>query len=132
VLDCLAKDNYDAAVDLFALAGIYARFDAERVADKSAGQARTVLIMNTFAGLSEEKKAKFNTALKRITGTQEVLGKLCGQIGKVGMPSYYPGYMVLHGIKAFTGNPHDGALIKDFDATGAWKNLQSAYLHCPA
>jgi hypothetical protein len=48
------------------------------------------------------------------------------------MPDYYPRYMVLHGIRAFSGNPHEGALVKDFDAPGVWKNLQSAYFHCPA
>jgi hypothetical protein len=47
------------------------------------------------------------------------------------MPNYYS-YMVLHGIKAFTGNPHEGALLKDFDAPKVWTNLQAAYLHCPA
>ncbi|MGE5468260.1 MAG: hypothetical protein ACM3Y9_12625 [Ignavibacteria bacterium] len=132
VLDCLARDNYESAAELFALAGIYGRFDAERVADKTAGQAKTVLIMNAFAAVSDEKKSRFNAALGRITGSPEVLGRLCRQVAAVGMPDYYPSYMILHGIRAFTGNPHEGAIVKDFDASGVWKNLQSAYLHCPA
>lgn len=132
VLDCLTKDNYETAAELFALAGIYARFDAERVADKTAGQAKTVLIMNTFANASEEKKAKLNAALGRIANARDVLGRVCRQVELIGMPDYYPRYMILHGIKAFTGNSSDGAIVKDFNSSAAWKNLQSAYLHCPS
>ncbi len=132
VADCLAKDEYESAAKLFALAGIYARFDAERVTDKTAGQARTVLIMNTLSNVPEEKKNKLNASLSRITKTPELLSALCEEVAQVGMPDYYPKYMILHGIKAFTGNPHDGALVANFDATGTWKGLQSTYLHCPS
>lgn len=132
VVECLAEDNYEFSARLFALAGIYARFDAERITDKSAGQAKTVLIMNTFSKVPEDKKAKLNASLTHITQDPEILGKLCGEVREIGMPSYYPSYMILHGIKAFNGNPHEGALIKDFDSSGVWKNLQSGYLHCPS
>jgi len=47
------------------------------------------------------------------------------------MPDYYPSYMILHGIKAFEGNPHDGALLKDFDSQKVWTNLLTKFLHCP-
>jgi hypothetical protein len=131
VTECITQDNYDFAASLFALAGIYGRFDVERVTDKSAGQAKTVLVMSTFATVPQDKKTKFNEALNRIAKNSESLGKLCGEVRKVGMPNYYPSYMILHGIKAFTGNPHDGALLKDFDSQKNWVNLQTAYLHCP-
>lgn len=132
VADCIHQDKYDLAAGLFALAGIYGRFDAERVTDKSAGQARTVLIMNTFANESQDQKSKFSEVFSRLTKTPELLGKLCADIQKVGMPDYYPSYMILHGIQAFTGNPHEGALRRDFDAPQAWERLQTTYLHCPA
>ena len=132
VVDCISQDKYDLGAGLFALAGIYGRFDAERVSDKTAGQAKTVLIMNTFANESQEKKLRLNDVFTHLTKTPELLGKLCVDIQKVGMPNYYPSYMILHGIKAFTGNPHEGALLKDFDAPNVWTNLQTAYLHCPA
>ena len=132
VAECVTRDNYDFAAALFALAGMYASFDAERVSDRSAGQAKTVLVMNTFANLPEDKKTKFNATLNRIAKSPEFLGKLCGDVRKVGKPDYYPKYMILHGMNAFTGNPNDGALLKDFDSQKAWMNLQAAYLHCPA
>ncbi len=106
VMECLSKDNYEYSAKLFALAGIYARFDAERIADKSAGQAKTVLIMNTFSNITEEKKKKFTESFNLITKTPELLRKLCDEVKQVGIPNYYPSYMILHGMKAFTGNPH--------------------------
>lgn len=132
VVECLGKDDYESSAKLFALAGIFARFDAERITDKSAGQAKTVLIMNTFSNLSADKKTRFNEALNHIAKTPELLGKLCEEVKQIGMPNYYPSYMILHGIKAFTGNPNEGALVKDLDSSAAWKNLQSGYLHCPS
>lgn len=130
VTECIARDNYGFAAGLFALAGIYGSFDAERVADPSAGQAKTVLVMNTFANVPQDKKTKFNEMLNRIAKNPEALAKLCGEVRKVGMPNYYPSYMILHGIKAFTGNPNDGALLRDFDPQKVWANLQATYLHC--
>ena len=131
VSDCMQQDKYERATGLFALAGIYGRFDAKRVADKSAGQAAIVLIMNTFANTPEDKKSKFQEQFTRITKTPELLAKLCSDIQKLGRPDYYPSYMILHGIGAFTGNPHEGALLKDFDAPKVWTELQKNYLHCP-
>ncbi len=131
VADCIAQDNYDFAAALFALAGMFASFDAQRVSDKSAGQAKTVLVMNTFASLPQDKKIKFNETLNRIANNPESLGRLCREIRMVGKPGYYPRYMILHGMGAFTGDPNDGALLKDFDPQKAWANLQAAYLHCP-
>ena len=130
--DCIAKDDYDLAIGLFTLAGIYARFDAERITDKSAGQAKTVLIMNTFSSVPQDKKTRFSETAARLTKNPDILGALCGKVQKIGMPNYYPSYMILHGIKAFTGNPNDGALVKGFDSAKVWITLQTEYLHCPA
>jgi hypothetical protein len=132
VSECVAQDKYDLAAGLFMLAGIYARFDAERITDKTAGQAGTVLIMNTFSTLPSDKKTKFGEAVQRIAKTPELLRTQCGEVQKIGVPNYYPSYMILQGIKAFTGNPNEGPLVKDFDTSGVWTTLQTSYLHCPS
>jgi hypothetical protein len=132
ISECIAQDKYDLAASLFMLAGIYSMFDAERLTDKTAGQAGIALAIITSSPLSQEKKGKFGEAIQRIVKGPEILRRQCGEIQKIGMPNYYPNYMILHGIKAFTGNPHDGALVSDFDAPGTWKNLQTIFLHCPS
>src|SRR6266516_6950910 len=131
VSDCISQEKYDLAAGLFMLAGIYSRFDAERLTDKTAAQAGTALIMNTFSTLSQDKRTKLGESVGRIAKSPELLRTRCSEVQKVGAPNYYPSYMILHGMRAFAGNPHEGALVKDFDASGVWKNIKASYLHCP-
>jgi hypothetical protein len=130
--ECVGQDKYESAVGLYALAGVYAYFDAGRITDKTAGQARTALIMNTFSTIPQDKKTKFLEIQKQFASNPESLKNLCGSIRKVGAPNYYPNYMILHGIKAFTGNPHDGALVENFDSSATWEKVLSDFLHCPS
>lgn len=127
---CIQQDDYRAAVVLFALAGVESRFDAERVADKSAGQAGQVLIMNTFNGLPDEKRAKFDKAVGELAADTAALSQTCSSIRTMGYPSYYPEYMVLHGIHAFTAKPGDPTLVQTFDPAATWKSLLTTYLNC--
>ncbi|MEO5349086.1 MAG: hypothetical protein H7836_05520 [Magnetococcus sp. YQC-3] len=132
VQSCIVQGEYHVAVGLFALAGLYGSFDSARVADKTAAEGITVLIMRTFADLSPEQKERFNATVQRVMTTPALLDALCVEIGKVGMPDYYPDYLLLHGLKAFTGDPHQEALIAHFNGPQVWDELQSTYLHCPA
>lgn len=130
VAECISQEKYDFAAELFAIAGVYSRFDAARVADKTARQARSVLIMNTFANISEVQKKNFTDAFTSLSNTSEKLSKVCMNVREIGAPFYYPSYMILHGMRAFMGNPHEGALLKDFEASKEWSSLQESYLHC--
>jgi len=130
VLQCINENKFEMATELFALAGIYARFDAERVTDQSAGQAGEALITNAFSTLPKSKKSQFIAVFDRISKSQKSLGSLCANIRKIGAPDYYPKYMILHGMKAFLGDPYEGALSDAFDPAATWRRLQSKYLHC--
>jgi hypothetical protein len=127
---CLAANRYEDAVMLFALAGTEASFDAMRVTDKTAGQARQVMIMNTFNTLPEEQRQKFNDTMKALTSNPQSLSDLCARVSKFAPPAYYPRYMILHGIKAFSGDPYANALDPNFDARSAWVQVQRTYLNC--
>lgn len=131
VRECIGRDNYEDAAALFALASVYGRFDAERVADPSAAQAKSVLVMNAFAALPREKRTKLNEALGRVMRSPDALRRLCQEVQRIGMPAYHPSYMILHGIEAFSANPDAEPLRKDFDGQAFWKNLLVTYLHCP-
>ncbi len=127
---CIQQEDYRTAVALFALAGLESRFDAERVLDKTAGQAGQVLIMDTFNGLPDDKRAKFQAAVKAVAADPEVLSRTCAAIRKIGYPTYYPAYMVLHGIRAFTAKPDDPTMEPNFDGAAAWNSLLGTYLNC--
>jgi hypothetical protein len=127
---CIQKDDYQAAAALFALAGIESRFDAARVLDKSAGQAGQVLIMNTFNGLEQDKRDKFGKTVGELAADPQAMAGTCSTIRKIGYPNYYPEYMVLHGIHAFTAKAGDPTLEPNFDAQTTWNSLLTTYLNC--
>ena len=127
---CILKDDYRAAAALFALAGIESRFDAERVADKSAGQAGQVLIMATFSALPEDKRQEFQKAATGLNADPKGMAPICRAIEKIGFPTYNPEYMVLHGIHAFTAKPGDATLVANFNAPTTWNFLLTNYLSC--
>jgi len=127
---CIQKDDYPAAAALFALAGIESRFDAARVLDKSAGQAGQVLIMNTFNGLAQDKRDKFGKTVAELAADPQAMANTCGAIRKIGHPDYYPEYMALHGINAFTAKAGDATMEPNFDAQTKWNSLLTTYLNC--
>ena len=129
--DCIAHDRYAEAAELSALAGIYAAFDASRVTDQSAGQAGKVLIMTTLGSVADTKRKLFENAVVGLHSDPKALGRLCERIRKIGYPSYYPEYMIMHGIRAFTGDPHKDALKSQLDPKATWIGLQTSYLNCP-
>jgi len=127
---CIQQEDYRTAVALFALAGMESRFDAERVLDKTAGQAGQALIMDTINGLPGDRRAKFQATVKAVAADPDVLSRTCAAIRKIGYPTYYPAYMVLHGIRAFTANPDDPTLQPNFDGAAVWNSLLGTYLNC--
>jgi hypothetical protein len=127
---CIQQEDYRSAVALFALAGMESRFDAQRILDKTAGQAGQVLVIDTFNGLPADRRAKFQAAVKTVAADPEVLARTCASIRKIGYPTYYPAYMVLHGIRAFTAKSDDPTMEPNFDGASAWNSLLSSYLNC--
>lgn len=128
--DCMAKKLYQEAGDIYALAGVYGYFDRLRVRDRSAHQAVSVLAMTFGAKLTEE----FREYLKTITNGEGLI-QLCGKIRKIGMPDYFPHYMVSHGLGS-----HQAALkgeapahpLYDTNPVEIWNHALDKYLHCPS
>jgi len=126
---CVQENSYENATGLFLLAGSYARFDALRVTDKTAHQARTVLIMNYTASLSEQQKKEWNAYAGKFTPESKELASTCEIIRKIGAPNYYPAYMIQHGMNAFSKEKID-PIVKDFDSKKVWETILKEALHC--
>jgi hypothetical protein len=127
---CIQQDNYRAAVAIFALAGMDSHFDAARVVDKTAGQAGQILITATFDAMPTEKRDKFAKTVAEVAADPPALARTCNRIRRMGFPTYYPGYMVLRGIHAFTAKPEDATLESTFDGAATWNTLLTTYLNC--
>lgn len=129
IVDCVKKEDYKNALDLSLISGAYGKFDSLRVTDRTAHQAVIILSMKTSAALSLEEKKKWGEYMKTQVPPMHDLAK-CQSIQKFGPPTYYPRYMIQHGMDAVLGDNTDTALVKDFDAADAWKKSLVTYLKC--
>ena len=126
---CINAGDYVRAVELFAVAGAYGRFDKLRVPDETAHQAIAILQLSYFENLSQKQQDAFQGELKaRFSDGSPPLLNFCKRIQRLGPPDYHPAYMLQHGMRAFTG---DGGLKKDFDPKAAWASILDGYVHCP-
>jgi ankyrin repeat protein len=132
--DCMQNNRDADAVSLFILAGMDSSFDSVRVADKTAGQARAILIMALFGGMAADVHARFETAMKALMDHPPRHALLCEQVKKVGPPQYFPAYMVNHGMgvmqSALANQVPPTPLEPKFDAAATWRDLIANYLMC--
>lgn len=128
---CIAREKYTEGVVLFAVAGVYGRFDAYRVVDKTAHQAVTVARIQAVRNINKEKLVKFQNNLKATLGDPAGLASVCKKIEGIGAPDYYPRYMIQHGMNAFLKGGGGKELDEAFNAKTAWKKSLDTYLHCP-
>jgi hypothetical protein len=134
VKNCM-QDNRDAdAVALFVIAGMDSNFDALRVTDRSAGQARDVLVMGLFESLPATARDRLQTAIKNLWGDSQRLASLCEQVKKISPPQYFPTYMVNHGMAVVISDLSKQAspppLKAGFDSAATWNDIQTQYLNC--
>jgi ankyrin repeat protein len=132
--DCLQNNRDADAVSLFILAGMDSSFDSLRVTDKTAGQARQILIMALFGGMAADVHARFEAAMKDLMDHPPRHAILCKQVKNVGPPQYFPAYMVNHGLgvmqSALSNQALPTPLEPNFDAAASWADLLANYLNC--
>lgn len=126
---CLASERYEDAFKLIRLAGVYGRFDMARVTDVTAHQAVTVARMEVFEDTSEPVRLKFSEFAKTHGDDVQETAAFCGDLRRLGPPTYMPEYMVKHGMMAFLRRDGNGT-AKDFDRDKAWTDLLSTYAKC--
>ncbi len=139
---CIRTEKYEDATKLYALMWAYGKFDTYRVADKSAHQAINILMYQIRSSLSKNEAdieknnefAKISHDLKR-PGSR-FLPEMCREIKQLGPPDYFPDYMILHGMNAVldamqkSKDQQMDPLVKNFDATEAWKKILKKSLPC--
>ena len=122
--------TFEAATNMFVLAGVYGRYDMLRVKDESAHQAVSVMRMAVDGHLSEA----FRQHLRRIADSEMGTLKLCAMVQRAGPPAYFPSYMVQHGLQstqaALKGRAPASPLREDLDTRVAWADAVEGYLHC--
>lgn len=133
--DCIAGSQMDTALFLFALSGTYGRYDALRVEDKTSPQVTTILRSQAMQRLTNEQKSAFMSQVKQVAENPSKHSSLCAAVRGFGAPTYYPAYMVNHGMAAVQASISRKSLanrgLRDgFDSKVGWDLAVSEYLHC--
>jgi hypothetical protein len=127
---CIELKQFEKAARLFAISGVYGKYDSYRVKDKSAHQALLILQQSILLNIDEKDQQKLISSLeKELKAGSKELSDTCQAIQKVGIPKYYPKYMIQHGIQAFTESKENG-LIEEFNSLESWNLALKSYLHC--
>lgn len=124
---CINQGKDQDAVDLYNIAGAFAKFDTMRVSDRSAHAAYPALKVQAGQVIGEAASARFNERLKAYSGIEGYHQKLCQAARKIAAPSYEPTYMTNHGMGAFTGAKQT---VDGFTPVAAWMKVQAEYLKC--
>jgi hypothetical protein len=128
--ECISQNRIHDAATIYALAGVYGRYDQARVADESAHQAMSVLGLRYIYPLPKPDQDRFSAEITRMSEEPKAHAAFCRDILAVGRPNYHPAYMIQHGIGAFEGTPTKDGLVARFDPAATWKKVLDEYLHC--
>lgn len=129
---CVQDGRMQDAIDLYNIAGVFAHFDRQRVADETGHSAYNALKAMAGSAMGEDNLGRFDSALKAQLTPDKApayVAGICTFSKRVGPPSYTPTYMLAHGMSNFTGT--GGGLVPGFDPTSAWQATLSQYLKCP-
>lgn len=127
-IECVNEERYDDGAKLFFIANAYGYYDTQRVSDRTAHQAISVLRMSVGSALNEKQRAEFQASAKSIAGSDRT--EICKILKTVGKPNYHPSYMINHGLKAFEGPQENGGLNTYFNPDSAWNDTLTNYFKC--
>lgn len=116
---CVAENETRKAAALFFTAMIYGTYDLNRVADKSARQAIIVLQRDSIRGLSPQAASELEAARQSLKGDPG----FCLSLKALGKPTYYPRYMVAHGVGVMDKAPSENGIFRDFQPEKQWQEL---------
>jgi hypothetical protein len=127
---CVRDERYADAAKLLIAARMFGKFDTLRVPDETAHDVAYVLQLHYLQELSDDQRSNLSAALnKTVERGSHALRDLCTDMRRIGYPTYYPAYMVDHGMGSFTRGTDDKS-VTSFDGEKAWDKLMADYLHC--
>ena len=124
---CLDNENYQIAAEMYFAAMTYGIYDTKRVRDTSAHQGLIVLRMNALSELSELQLPLVQLEIDSVLASN---AQVCKALSVRGLPTYYPRYMIQHGIGAFTGKQKNRGLVENFNSQSAWAEAIEKSVKC--
>ncbi len=131
VVDCIDQARYEDGLFVFLTASLYGSFDQRRVKDTTARQAISALIAEHIQFLDTPNKKKYDELttkfFKEAQDNQKnsvLENKLCDIVANLKRPTYFPSYMINHGMDAFVEgfDPKNG-LIEEKNTEEVWQGV---------
>lgn len=119
---CFLKGEYLKAWELFTTGNGFAYYDLKRLSDISTQGALSVLTMNTFNDLSDEKRTELSKTFKEIQADPGKVNAYCSELKRIGPPTYEPKWAILHGIGAYK-EPRNGDYLTNVDTAALWTEV---------
>ena len=130
VAECVRDEHYADAAKIMVVALMFGKFDKLRVPDETAHDVVYILQLHYVSELPTDQRLKLaDETNKIIKKGSPALNQLCKDVRRIGHPTYYPAYMIDHGMGSFTSKT-DGKDTTSFDSENAWDKLMVDYLHC--
>ncbi|KAA0997890.1 hypothetical protein FVF58_47125 [Paraburkholderia panacisoli] len=129
---CVKQERLADATFLYAISGVYGRYDTLRVPDISAHQAVTIIRMATMASLSVDEKARFEREVRTEMDDLDHKRSVCSAIEKMGPPGYAPDYMTRHGLGVTPQRQAPDAPQLHNDPESRLRQALTGYLQCPS
>lgn len=129
VWDCYEKKDYETATKLVLLMFAKGVFDMRRVADKTAHQAISVLMMELTMQDPDGWELHMGPVISSYVKEGERKNTFCHTLLTLPTPTHDPSYMVQHGMRAFTGEQGE-PLEAGFDPDATWREVLSGYMKC--
>jgi len=126
--ECAFQAKYNESAELIMVASAYAFFDTQRVADKTAHSALSALFAKEFGSLPEKVRNELLSSIDALNNNQPRKNEICSYLLSSSEPSYFPKYMIAHGMGSFTESAKE-PLINSFNASEAWSESM-AYIKC--
>jgi hypothetical protein len=119
---CIKQDQYSKAWALLTTANGFAHYDLKRLADRSTQGARSALMMNAFADLSDAQRNDVQKTSKKIQTDPEQVRAYCSELTKIGPPTYEPEWAILHGIGVYQES-RNGHYLTNVHAKVLWEEV---------
>ena len=136
VAACATASRYDIAVDAFATAGTYGKFDMARVSDESAYGILGSMKRLAFDVIPPANKAQFQSAAGHGFDDKTMHESICERMRRAGPPRYRPDYMLNHGLGAVleaagaSSTTATAPFRTNFVPEEAWKQALADYFSC--
>jgi hypothetical protein len=132
---CAERGEFEQALFTYALGGVYGNYDALRVADPSSHDAAQIVRFLALKGLDDERHDQFVAYVRGTLSDKIKRQKTCDAVRGIGPPSYFPQYMVDHGLAAMHVHAEKGSLpnrglVTNFNEKQAWDAALNSYLQC--